>query len=435
MTEHFDVLVVGAGPAGLAAAHAAAGHGVRVGLLDAQPRQGGQIWRHDARHGAPQAATNAITALANTPMPITWLAQHQVIGADEERLLIETPQAAVELSFGSLVVATGARELLLPFPGWTLPGVTGAGGLQALAKQGWPVQGKRVVVAGSGPLLWATAATLRRHGAHVLGIHEQASAAAVRAFAMQLWRWPARAVQAVQLRALLHDVSYHCGSFVRRAHGDTAVTAVEVVNARGVSRIDCDLLAVGYGLVPNVELPGMLGCTLDRHGTHPAVQVDGQLRTSVANIYAAGESCGIAGLPAARIEGRLAGHMAAGATAAATPLLGQRRRARRFAELLDRHFALNPQLQQLAELDTIVCRCEDVTLGALAGYTDARAARLATRCGMGACQGRICGTALAELGRFPCSGNRPPIFPARLATLAGSAIPSFLSHDSGDNHA
>lgn len=434
MTEHYDVLVVGAGPAGLAAAHTAASHGARVGLLDAQPRQGGQVWRHDVTHVAPRAAERAMSQLAGARVPVAWLAQHQVVGADAKHLLVETPRAAVELSFGSLVITTGARELLLPFPGWTLPGVMGAGGLQALVKQGWPLQGKRVVVAGSGPLLLAVAASLRHHGAQVLGIHEQASAMAVRAFALQLWRWPTRIAQALQLRASVHDIPYRCGSFVGRAYGDDALTSVDVVTPRGTSRLACDLLAVGHGLVPNVELPGMLGCALELHGAHPATQVDLLLRTSVPNIYAAGESCGVAGLAAARIEGRIAGHMATGATTGATALLGQRRHARRFAELLARHFSLDPRLHELADIDTIVCRCEDVTLGALDGFVDARAARLATRCGMGACQGRICGTALAELGRFPRGGSRPPIFPARLASLATSAIPTFLSHDSGDNH-
>jgi len=434
MTEHYDVLVVGAGPAGLAAAQAAAGHGARVGLLDAQPRQGGQVWRHDALHDAPVAAHRAMTRLAAQPS-VSWLAQHQVIGAGPYSLLVETPRRAVELSFGSLVIATGARELLLPFPGWTLPGVTGAGGLQALAKQAWPVQGKRVLVAGSGPLLLAAAATLHRHGAQVLGIHEQAVAAAMCTFALQLWRWPSRMVQALQLRATLRGIPYHFGSFVSRAHGDGRLSAVDICTPRGSSRIECDVLAIGHGLVPNVELPGMLGCTLDRHGAHAATQVDDLLRTSVTNVYAAGETCGIAGLAAARIEGGIAGHMAAGAHTAAAALLGQRRRARRFADVLARHFALDPQLHALADAGTIVCRCEDVTLGALEHFVDSRAARLATRCGMGACQGRICGSALAELGRFPRGDGRPPIFPARLATLATSAIPAFLSHDSGDHHA
>ncbi len=417
MAERYDVLVIGAGPAGLAAAHAAASHGARVGLVDAQPRAGGQVWRHDVRHGAPRAARDAIAAQRG----VTLLAQHSVVTCEDGALRVESPQGSVLLTYGALILATGARELLLPVPGWTLPGVSGAGGLQALAKQGWPVAGKRVVIAGSGPLLLAAAATLRSHGAKVLGIHEQAPAASVRAFAGQLIHWPTRALQAVSLRAKLAGVPYRFGSIVRRAHGEGALRMVEIEDAAGTTCVDCDLLAVGYGLVPNVELAQMLGCALDRAPVHPHVQVDERLRTSVPSVFAAGEACGIGGLAAARIEGAIAGYMAAGRQDAAHALIPARERARRFGALLATHFSPGERVHALATPDPLVCRCEDVPLGALDGFIDARDAKLATRCGMGACQGRICGTALAELGRFPRSAGRPPLFPARLATLAGHA--------------
>lgn len=421
MPDRYDVLVVGAGPAGLAAAQTAATHGARVGLLDAQPRAGGQVWRHDVRHQAPRAAREAIAKLQGVDV----LASHSVVAAESSALRVETPQGGRLISYGSLVLATGARELLLPFPGWTLPGVTGAGGLQALTKQGWPVAGKRVVIAGSGPLLLAAADTLRKHGAHVLGIYEQAPAASVHAFARQLRHWPARAVQAFGLRLRLAGVPYRFGSFVRRAHGVDSVQRVDIDTPTGTQTVECDLLAVGYGLVPNTELAQLLGCAMDYHGPHPHVGVDRLLRTSVGSVYAAGEAGGIGGLAVARLEGAMAGHVATDHSVAAHALLQQRDRERRFGALLARHFALDPRLHALADDNTLVCRCEDVTLGELNGFTDARAAKLATRCGMGACQGRICGTALAELGRFPRSGARPPIFPARLATLAGlTTLPS-----------
>jgi len=420
MTERYDVLVVGAGPAGLAAASTAAAHGARVGLLDAQPRAGGQVWRHDVRKNAPRAAREAIAALHG----VTLLAQHSVIASEDGALRVEIPQGSTLLTYGALVLATGARELLLPFPGWTLPGVSGAGGLQALTKQGWPVAGKRVVVAGSGPLLLAAAATLRAHGAKLVGIHEQASAESVHAFARQLLHWPARATQAALLRAKLAGVPYRFGSVVRQAHGEDALRMVEIDGAHGTSLVDCDLLAVGYGLVPNVELAQLLGCALDHGHPHPHVQVDELLRTSVPAILAAGEACGIGGLAVARIEGAIAGHMAAGHQDDARALLPERDRARRFGALLARHFAPGARVHALATPQTLICRCEDVPLGALDGYADARDAKLATRCGMGACQGRICGTALAELGRFPRGAGRPPLFPARLATLAGLALSS-----------
>lgn len=418
--EHYDVLIAGAGPAGLAAAHTAASHGARVGLIDAQTRPGGQVWRHDVASPPPRAARRVIDSLSDR---IEFLAQTQVLMAQERSLLVDGPQGARRLSYDALVLATGARELLLPFPGWTLPGVTGAGGAQALAKQGWPMSGKRVLVAGSGPLLLAAAATLRAHGARVLGILEQAPQRAVLGFAASLVRWPGKAVQALALRARLLGIPYRSGTLVRAALGEDRLRTAEIEGPRGVERIECDHLAVGYGLVPNVELAQLLGCQLQRVGAHAQVGVDESLRTSVEHVYAAGEACGIGGRDTALIEGEMAGHYAVGASAAAAALRSHRKHARAFAERLQQSFALRPRVHALAALETLVCRCEDVPLSALHGFASLREAKLATRCGMGACQGRICGTALAELGVFPPGGHdddgrRPPLFPIRLATLA-----------------
>ncbi|HEX7325692.1 MAG TPA: FAD/NAD(P)-binding oxidoreductase [Rhodanobacteraceae bacterium] len=420
MTRHYDVLVIGAGPAGLAAARAAATHGGRVGLVDMQPRAGGQVWRQDVEHAPPAAARRGFAATLTNPS-IDWLAGTQIIAAESGGVLAEAPDTAHWLEYGALVLATGARELLLPFPGWTLPGVTGAGGLQALAKQGWPLAGKRVVVAGSGPLLLATAATALRHGARVLAIHEQAAPADVSAFARGLWRWPGKALQAAALMARLARVPYRRGSVVTAAFGDDHLREIECAGADGSQRVACDYLAVGYGLVPNARLAQTLGCRLVAEGTHARITVDASQRTSVANVYAAGEACGIGGRDCALAEGAIAGHAAAGAKAIPVRLLRQRDHARAFATHLLHHFALDRRVSNLARPDTIICRCEDVPLHALEGHADFRSAKLATRCGMGPCQGRICGTALAEMGRFTYTGARAPVFPARLGTLAEDA--------------
>ncbi|MEA9564948.1 MULTISPECIES: FAD/NAD(P)-binding oxidoreductase [unclassified Xanthomonas] len=430
---HFDVLVIGAGPAGLAAAQAAAGHGARVGVVDMQPRAGGQVWRSDVHHGAP-ADARALLRQVQGNAAISLLTRTQILLAQPGWLLADGPDGTLQLHYAALVLATGARELLLPFPGWTLPGVTGAGAAQALVKQGWPVRDKRVLVAGSGPLLLASAATLQRHGAQVLGIHEQTSAAALRTFAAKLWRWPGKAAQAVALRLQLHRVAYRAGSIVVAAYGDTQLREVELDGPHGRTRVACDQLAVGYGLVPNTELAQLLGCQLEPCGAHRQIQVDTLLRTSVVQIFAAGEACGIGGRDCALVEGAMAGHMAAGAPDHALQLQPRRRAARGFAQLLQQQFALHPRIRTLAQPDTLVCRCEDVPLCALDDFDDARDAKLASRCGMGACQGRICGSALAELGRCPPdlstdAGRRPPLFPVRLAALADS-----FTSDSQGNH-
>ncbi len=420
MSEHYDVLVCGAGPAGLAAARAAGSRGARVGLVDAQPRPGGQIWRHDLRFGEPRAARRALAAASGAD----WVGAAQVVAAERGGLLLERADGAISLRYERLVLATGARELMLPFPGWTLPGVTGAGGLQALVKQGWPIAGRRVVVAGTGPLLLSVAAGLRKHGARILAILEQAPAARVRAFALGLAGSPATAAQALQLRLGLIGVPYRCGEFVQAAHGDGRLQAVTIRTPRGLMRLDCDHLAVAYGLVPNVELAHLLGCRLERAGPHAAVATDALLRTSVPEVFAAGEVRGVGGVATARIEGRMAGLAAGGAAAAADALRRTQHKARRFAAKVARCFALDPGLYALAEPATIVCRCEDVPMAALTGFQDARAAKLATRCGMGACQGRICGDALAAMGRYAQPQPASPLFPVRVATLCESRTDS-----------
>jgi NADPH-dependent 2,4-dienoyl-CoA reductase/sulfur reductase-like enzyme len=418
MTESYDVVVCGAGPAGLAAASAAAaGVGARVALIDANAHAGGQVWRHDVRRDGARRSR------ATFGPAVSWYSESQVVAATADELLIERPRGATRLRYRKLVLATGARELLLPFPGWTLPGVYGAGGLQSLVKQSWPIAGQRVVVAGSGPLLLAAAALLRRHGAHVVGIHEQVSARRLRDFGWGLARWPKTAWTAVALRTKLAGVPYRCGEFVRAAVGDERLRAVELETPAGLRRIDCDYLAIGYGLVPNVELAEVLGCRLVAGpGRHARVAVDDWQETSIANVLAAGEICGIGGAATASVEGRIAGLTAIGSRREAAALQARQRHARRFAAHVAAAFQLDPRIHGLAEPDTLICRCEDVPFGALAAFAtsegwDGRAAKLATRCGMGACQGRICGAALVELGFRAPTATAPPLFPTRLSSL------------------
>ncbi len=406
----FDVLIVGAGPAGLAAARAAAAGGT-VGLIDDNPAPGGQIWRGGA--GTPGVAGAAWLAPVQESRQITVISRARVVAATERRLLVETPDRAETLGYGRLILASGARERFLPFPGWTLPNVLGAGGLQALVKGGLPIAGKRVVVAGSGPLLLAVAALLRRKGADVRLIAEQAPWRQLARFGAALARDPGKLRQALQLGAQLRGVPFRAGTWVSAAHGGDVLSAVTLRSGGRTWTAACDYLACGFGLLPNLELAQLLGCRCEPGG----VWVDSTQHTSVADVYAAGEITGVGGLEKALVEGQIAGLHAAGRGLEALDLLPRRRAALGFTRLLATTFALRPELKTLADVATIVCRCEDVRYGELIQHPTWRSAKLHTRCGMGACQGRVCGGATATLFGWTQDSVRPPLAPARLGTL------------------
>lgn len=414
-----DVLVVGAGPAGLAAATAAASRGCSVAVLDDNPSPGGQIWRQG--RGSPRrdaARDKALRSFRNTAAQI--FAGRQIVDASSEGWLQAWNASAQRLEsfrFGKLILATGARERLLPFPGWTLPGVFAAGGLQALVRGGFDVRGKRVVVAGSGPLLLAVAAHLRRDGAEIVTLAEQASLRSLTGFAAKLVRRPGKLLQGIRLRSAIASTAYRTGCWPIAAEGTDALTGVQLTDGRSHWTVPCDLLACGFHLVPSTELAALLGCRIEDKG----VVVDDHQQTSLANIYCAGESTGIAGIESALVEGEIAGLATAGDLTAAARLHRRRDAERAFGLAMSQAFALRPELRTLSAPDTIVCRCEDVRYSDLAahaapssGWTDAK---LQTRCGMGPCQGRICGPALETLFGWRNASIRPPLFPVPIAAL------------------
>jgi NADPH-dependent 2,4-dienoyl-CoA reductase/sulfur reductase-like enzyme len=411
------VVVLGAGPAGLAAAEAVSAAGTAVIVIDDNPVPGGQIWRGGAPAWQDRRARTLWNALRARAHVSFRFGTRVLASAGPHQVLLDGPDGPHTLAWDRIIVCSGARELLLPFPGWTLPGVTGAGGLQALAKGGVPVQGKRVVVAGTGPLLLAVAETLRRRGALVAAIVEHRSQADLLRFGAALaLSHPAKLAQAIGLFARLRGTPYLHGATLTSAQGDTRLRAVTVVRAGVETTIACDFAAVGYGLLPSLDAAAMLGCAT-RTG---AVVVDDFQRTSIDGIWAAGESTGIGGVDKALAEGAIAGRAACGLHGS-TRQLRARASARDFAALLTRSFAPAPQLAQLCSGATIVCRCEDVRAADLTPHGSWRAAKLQTRLGMGPCQGRVCGAACGFLYGWDASNTRPPAFPASAATLASLA--------------
>ena len=405
-----EILVAGAGPAGLAAGFCAAERGRSVLVVDDNPFTGGQIWR--GRQGEPVDEDAG-----------RWLGLVLQVGAElilganiidhpaENALAVATPEPLL-IRYEKLIVATGARELFLPFPGWTLPGVTGAGGLQALVKGGLEIEGKSVAVAGSGPLLLAVAGYLREHGARIEVIAEQAPLTRVARFGLSLGARPAKLLQAMNLRQAAANYTTGCWPVeARRADGRLQVV---FHTGRGSRTVECDYLACGFGLVPNLELPLLLGCET----SGGFVAVDQWQESSVPGIYCAGELTGIAGVESAVAEGQIAGYAAAGRQDEARAHFSTRDDARRFGERMKTAFALRDELRHLATPETIVCRCEDITTAELDGRPSWRSAKLHTRCGMGACQGRVCGAATRYLYGWGPDSVRPPLVPIPLENLA-----------------
>ncbi len=284
------------------------------------------------------------------------------------------------------------------------------------------MRGERLVIAGSGPLLLASAATAKHQGAQLLCIAEQASRTAVAGFAAQLPRWPGKFVQSLSL----FDRHYRTGTHVLEALGRERLEGVRLLQQGKTIELACDRLACGFGLIANTQLGQALGCAVEDQ----ALAVDAWQATTRHEHYAAGECTGFGGSELALVEGAIAGHAAVGNSAAARHLWPRRTRWQGFAGALNKAFALDPRLKTLARCDTLVCRCEDVPYGELAGHENWRQAKLASRCGMGACQGRVCGAALEHLFGWTPPAPRPPFSPARIDTLLNLEQPHLPEPDS-----
>ncbi|MEV7185213.1 NAD(P)/FAD-dependent oxidoreductase [Kitasatospora sp. NPDC093102] len=459
-TFPYDLVVVGAGPAGLAAAVTAADLGLRCALLDGGQSTGGQYYRHpapglgaarpDRLHHHWSAYTGAADRLAAHERAgrAVFRAGHQVWALErtEDGYAVHvtrgpesTDRATVRSR--SVLLATGAYERQLPFPGWTLPGVVTAGGAQAMLKAGLVLPGKRIVVAGSGPLLLAAASSLVTAGAEVPAVVEATAYLGYVRRPGVLAGVPGKLVEgAGHGSALLrHGVRLRPRSAVVEAHGTDRVTGVTVARldadwrpvAGTERRIDCDALAVGHGLLPQIDLATELGArTLTGPDGAVALEVDARLRTSVPGLWSAGETNGVGGADLALAEGELAAHAVAGARPRAA-LLRRRARLRAFADLMAAAHRPGPGWTGWLRPDTDVCRCEEVPVAAIReavdelGAGDPRTVKLLTRAGMGWCQGRMCGPAVACLAGSgePGPDRRPLGCPVPLSQLAAGPTP------------
>lgn len=473
--QRCDIAVVGAGPAGLAAAAAASTAGCRVVLLDGGTSPGGQFWRHpsaahDQYDALPHGGTYARLSAA-VRSSVTYHARHHVwtiVAADDGYTLHATGTAGESVfRAAAVVVATGAFDRQLPFPGWDLPGVFTAGGVQALLKEHGVVPGRRIVVGGTGPFLLPVAAGLATAGVDLAGVFE----------ANQPIRWArellsrpglpslrefrtrrdvqatrdlagyvaARAAEGVRYVATLarHGVRVRGRHAVIAAHGTDRVRAVTVARLderwkpvpRSARTLECDAVAVGWGFTPQIELATTLGAStrVDCDGSL-IVTVDRRQQTTVRRVFAAGEADGVGGAELGVVEGEIAGRAAAAELGHSVPipdaLLRRRGTLLTFARALHRVYPVPNGWRGWLRPDTLVCRCEEVTAADVTaaveglGARDERSVKLLTRTGMGWCQGRMCGFAVGRLAANGGAGNprsvaeRPLATPVRLGELA-----------------
>ncbi|MDR3496070.1 MAG: FAD-dependent oxidoreductase, partial [Ancalomicrobiaceae bacterium] len=421
--ESVDVLVVGAGPAGLAAATAARTAGASAIIVDERPIPGGQFYkqpaRSDARVADAQARAGAGRIAAATHAGVEIRSRTIAWGGfrEAETLVIGTfgDGCVRYIRPRALIIACGAYEQPGLFPGWTLPGAMTTGALQTLLRGEGRTPPGRILVAGNGPLNLQVAAELVRAGGNVVGIVEAAPAPWTRPLAglALIAAGPTAAYTGLQhlAKLRLNRIPVFWGSRLTRLDGSDRVETAVVTDGRGRKRtLAVDLVAVNEGFSPANELARLLGVPHRvRRGGFSRLEAergnDGS--TPEADIFVVGEAGGFGGAPVAESQGRLAGLEAArrlGFTAADDPIARRAlQRHRRFQAALWRLFAAEDAGLSRADADTIVCRCEQVSLGAVQAALaepcvgDLAGLKRLTRVGMGRCQGRYCMARLATL--------------------------------------
>jgi NADPH-dependent 2,4-dienoyl-CoA reductase/sulfur reductase-like enzyme len=478
--EPRDVVVIGGGPAGMAAAIEARRSGASVSLIDERPSLGGQIYkqppaeftiREPGRMGKEYRAAQPLIRAAFESgaeiltQHVAWSVWPGPFGEPIEVAVYAPGARGRRLAARRLIVAAGAYDRAVPFPGWTLPGVLTAGGAQALMKIHKVLPGRRILLAGSGPLALAFSAQLHQLGANVVAVLEAAPFPSPR-LAVGLVGAGLRGNLGLLREGLGYllylrrsGVPVLYGHAIARAEGRNEVERAVAVRVDrswrpvpGAERVvDVDTICVGYGFFPSIEIARSLGCALEydeQLGGHVPLR-DHDLQSSVSGVYLVGDGAGVAGSATALAEGQIAGAAAArdlgllsGFEATVRMARPRRRLAalRRFRGALDAAYAVGPGIYEWATDETVVCRCEEVSAGevraqVMAGSRDPNVAKALTRVSMGLCQGRTCGRQVAWIvGRatgqpttaLPPLSARPPVKPVPIGAIAdmGARLPA-----------
>ena len=458
MITDTDIAVIGAGPAGCNAALLTAEYDFSVIMLDEQVSPGGQVWRAKSpailsAPETPESVAGESIRNAISKSNVTHLGGVRVwhIERSEDAFVIHYENAGVScsLSCRCLVIATGARETIQPIPGWTLPGVVGMAGATSIFKQDLIPIGSKMVVSGTGPLVFFVAAEQQRLGGEV--------AAIVTSNTLLDW---IKALPAMLLRPGLlfrglrwitamyvNRIPIYWGHTVTRVEGESSVSRVEFKKIskdwtpQGQPRfIECDCVSLGSGLISAFESFQLAGISLEHNsdlgGWIPKQEQDG--RTNVGGCFICGDGAGIRGSLAAETHGKLAGLSAVAFLGAKinhsiVKLRREYARAASFGEAMSKLSIPRPGLTKLTTAKTVVCRCEGITRAEIEdemhlGAQSTISVKSGVRAGMGPCGGKFCQTAITDLiaKTKSCPVNqiapptaRPPLRPISVNTLAG----------------
>ncbi len=462
-----ELAVIGGGPGGVVAALEAAKAGIKVTLLDENERIGGQIYRQldpgfrvtdsDVLGEDHAKGLELQRQFSSMQDRIQYLNNATVWGIfNNHTLAFARNGRSSTLRFKALLLATGAYDRPVPFPGWTLPGVFTAGGAQRLVKTDRVLPGQNILLAGTGPLQLVLAHQILKAGGRIEAILEAGDVSGHWFTGLKgIWgNWDFLKEGLRYLRSIRKaGVALLRSHIILEARGDGQIEAAVIAKADqqwrpkpGTERtVKVDAVCLGYGLVPSIELTLLAEC---RHtydpglGGYVPIRND-NMETTVAGIYAVGDGAGVAGSKVAIEEGLIAGVSIAHAlnhlpetekARILKPSLKRLKTISRLRKVLDQISAPRQGLYELAKDDTVICRCEEITLRELKeavakGASQLKDVKRMTRMGMGSCEGRMCGPALIEymrhLKNVPSEElgyllPRPSIKPVALGVLAAS---------------
>ncbi len=437
MKPRYDVLIVGAGMAGISTALTLAHRNLSILMVDENPHTGGQLLRKtegkkrfspDRMKARGLALADQVRKLATDPLSgIEILSRAQVMGIFQDNFVqILHGNRIHEVTAGHVVLATGARERYLPFKGWTLPGVMSLGAAQILMKSSGVLPARQTLVGGTSPLQLALAWEILSNGGGVPTVLDQNSLLQNLGFLpLVKAHWP-KAVEgaAYTARLALSGTRIRRGVKIMEARGGSELESIVIakVNARGQAQegtekiLPARALAVGHGFVPNVELASQAGCALvhDPELGGWVAEVAKDLTTSNPHILAVGEVTGIAGVKKSHVQGRLAGISLLEKLDRPAPgeregmekdkqeLLAAQAAQMAYARFLNRLCRVPVESYAEIQDETVICRCEGITMGLLRqrvaqGFDTPTALKRSSRTGMGRCQGRICSPIIQDI--------------------------------------